>query len=203
MRTWFISALIVFMAACSEAPKETTTKAPKKAPEPLTGRQAYQRTFPSARGWAPDSQPLRIHSIDVEGVPSSDGKAGAWEITYVSVESRRFRIFNWSAVEAGGDLHEGVYGVPAQSWGGPSGQERVIVPAAIVVDTPDAYKTAVAASADYFKKPGKKPPVTFILESTSRFPDPAWHILWGTSAAAAEYSVFIDATTGKLLQRVL
>ena len=35
-----------------------------------------------------------------------------------------------------------------------------------------------------------------------RFPDPTWRVIWGESVSASDYSVFIDATTGMLLEKM-
>jgi hypothetical protein len=202
MRICFLLTLISFVSACSDTPTESTAKAPPKAPEAITGRQAFQRTFPSARTWSTDCQPLRILSLRLDELKGENGKAPAWEVTYVSSQQGRARRYTWSAVEAAGNLHEGVFAGPIESWSGPNGQQQPFLPAALQIDTSDAFATAVAASADYLHSPGTKPPVTFLLESTTRFPNPTWRILWGASISSAEYSVFVDATTGKLLQRV-
>jgi hypothetical protein len=201
MRICFLLTLLSFVSACSDTPTQSTAKAPPKPPEQITGRQAFQRTFPSARTWAADCQPLRIQSLILDEVKAENGKAPAWEVTYISGQLGRSRRYTWSAIEAAGNLHEGVFAAPVESWNA-SGQQRPLLPSALLIDTTDAFATAVSASADYLQKPGNKPPVTFLLESTARFPDPAWRILWGSSIASAEYSVFVDATTGKLLQLV-
>jgi hypothetical protein len=77
--------------------------------------------------------------------------------------------------------------------------QRPFVPEALTIDTPQALQTAVANSTDYLKKPYSKPQVTFLLESTPRFPNPVWRVLWGTSVGSAEYAVIVDAVTGALL----
>ncbi len=202
MRIYFLLALISVVSSCSDTATSEAPKAPPKAPEPITGRMAFQRTFPTARTWSPDCQPLRIHSLILDQVKAEDGKSGAWEVTYVSAQLGKARTYTWSAVEAGGNLHEGVFAGPVESWSGPQGQEHPFLPAAIAIDSTDALQTAIASSKKYLASPGTKPPVTFLLEATARFPDPAWRILWGTSIASAEYSVFVDATTGKFLQEV-
>jgi hypothetical protein len=67
------------------------------------------------------------------------------------------------------------------------------------VDSDEAYKTAAEKSADYLKKnPGK--PVMFLMEQTKRFGDVTWRVIWGDSVSTSDYSVFVDGTTGKLLQ---
>lgn len=188
------------MAACSDSPTaETKSKAPEPAAAPITGRQAFQMTYPQARTWAPDAQPMRIRSFNLPDPKSADGKAGAWEVLYVSATKGRQRIYTWSAIEADGNLHKGVFGGLEDSWRGPQGQETPFSVAALKIDTPDAYQTAVAKSATYLKKSGDKPQITFLCELTQRFPDPAWRVMWGDSASSAQWSVFVDASTGAYL----
>ena len=78
-------------------------------------------------------------------------------------------------------------------------QERPFLTASIKTDTPEALEKAQEASEDYLKKPGQRPPVTYLLEMTPRFPSPAWRVLWGQSAGTAERQVFVDASTGAVL----
>jgi hypothetical protein len=72
---------------------------------------------------------------------------------------------------------------------------------AVQIDTPEALKTAEDKSSAYLKRPGERPPVSFLLEYSSRFPNPVWRIYWGESVSAAEYTVFIDASSGAFLQK--
>jgi hypothetical protein len=197
--TILLTALALLLSACSEAPTETASKTPEPAPQPITGRQAFQRTYPSARIWAADCQPLRVRSMNLDELKSGKGTAGAWEIIYVSAQLGRARTYTWSAVEAEGNLHKGVFPGQQEAWSGPSGQEQPFSAAALMVDTPEALETAVAHSTAYLQKPGVKPPVSYILEFTPRFPDPVWRVLWGTSVSTAQHAVTVDATTGKAL----
>ena len=201
MRIGYVLAVAILVSACSEAPTESAkTKAPEKPSEPITGRQAFQYTYPSARIWAPDCQPLTIRSMNLDQVKSSDGKAGAWEIIYVSNQLARARPYTWSALEID-NLHKGVFPGREESWRGPTGQEMPFPPQSLKIDTPEALETAIAKSKEYLDKPGDKPAVTFLLESTPRFPNPVWRVLWGTSVSSAKYFVTIDASTGALLGR--
>jgi hypothetical protein len=202
MRLCFAALAMLVMTACSDAPPaEKKVKAPEPPSEPITGRQAFQATYPSARTWAADCQPIRVLSINLPNPKSDGGKAGAWQIDYVSQTRARQRTFTWSAIESEGNLHKGVFGTQEEAWAGARGQEQPFVAAALKIDTPDALETATGKSAEYLKKPGEKPRLNFMLTSTSRYPDPAWRVFWGESVSAAEWSVFIDATTGAYLGR--
>ena len=58
MRVSYFLLLSLLLTACSDTPTETKTKAPEKPSAPITGRQGFQSTFPSARLWAADCRPL-------------------------------------------------------------------------------------------------------------------------------------------------
>lgn len=195
MRSFSTVLFALVLAGCSSTP-ETTKAVPKKAPEPLTGRQAIQAVFPTARGWAADAQLLRARNLNLPGHPSTEGKAVAWEVTFVSVSSGALRSFNWSAVELG-SVHEGVFGGPPQSWS--QDREAPIEMSLLGKDTPELFPEAMDAAKDFLKSKGEKPAITFLLESNPRFPVTTWQVMWGNSTGTAQYAVYLDAATGKLL----
>jgi len=197
----FHAALVLsfLLTACSEPAKVEKTEA-EKTPKPLTGRQAFQRVYPQARVWSPDAQPLHMRSIDLSQVKPEKGKAGAWEVIFVSPSKGKSKSYTFSSVEAEGNLHEGVFAGPEESYSGPNGPSFPFSIAALKIDSNQAYDIASEKSADYIKKhPGM--PISFVLEQTNRFPDLTWRVIWGQSAAASDYSVFVDATLGKYLQK--
>lgn len=207
MRILPVVVLLSLVSACSDTSSEAksseakSTQAPKP-PEIITGRQAFQRTFPSARAWAADCHPLQVRSLMVDEAKSDAGKAAAWEITYVSAERSQSRVYTWSSVEEG-SLHEGVFPRQPDAWRGPVAQQQPFDAAAIKIDTDAALQTASAASSAYLSKPGEKPQVMYLLEDTPRYPDPVWRVLWGASIGTAQYAALVDATTGKLIQHGL
>ena len=152
--------------------------------------------------WSGDSAPLQIRSLMLDEIKSEGGKAGAWEITYASPQKASSRAFTWSAVEAEGNLHKGVFGGSQDAWDPTRGPQAPFEPAALKIDTDVALQTAITKATDYLKKPGEKPPVNFILEVVPRFPGPAWRVFWGANPGSAEFTVFVDATTGKVLSVV-
>ena len=188
---------MLLLAACSEAPKTESAKKAEKPPEPVTGRQAFQMMYPQARRWAADAQPLQLQSINLSQVPAQKGKAGAWQAIFVSASRSKARTFTYSAVEAEGNLHEGVFGnIEEDAPANPSSTPFEM--AAIRIDSDQAYNTAAKKSQEYIQK-NPKMPISFLLEQTKRFPDVTWRVIWGASVGPSEYSVFVDATTGALL----
>jgi hypothetical protein len=196
VRICFAITVAAVLAGCSDSPAPTIKKS-EPPPAPVTGRQAFQYLYGSSRIWAPDSMPLTIRSLHAPGVTGSNGTAGAWEVVFVSPATARARTFTWSAVEAEG-LHKGVFPGQQETWhaGGPN---QPFSPALLKVDTPDALDAASKSAASYLSKPGERPMVDYLLdfEAATRFPNPVWHVLWGGTVSSAEYSVIVDASTGK------
>ena len=192
--------IILFVSACSDAPKTVEQKQPPQALEALTGRQAFQQMYPQARGWAPDAQPLQIRSLNLAQVKGGEGKAGVWQVIFVSPSLGKAKTYTWSAVEAEGNLHQGVFGGVQEDYT-PRGDASPFLIAAIKVDSDEAYATAVKQSAEYIQKNPNKP-VMFLMELGKRFPDVTWRVIWGDSVGTSDYSVFVDGTTGKYLERM-
>lgn len=199
MRILFAAAAAILLTSCADDP------APLKKAEapaaPISGRQAFQYMYGSSRMWAPDSLPLTVRSLHVAGVEPEAGKAGAWEIVFVSASNGRARTYTWSSVEAEG-LHKGVFPGQQESWRA-AGAKQPFSPALLKVDTTEAFAAAAKSAEAYVNKPGTRPPVNFMLEyeTGTRFPNPIWHVLWGGSVSSAEYSAAVDATTGKVVAR--
>jgi hypothetical protein len=192
MQIWFPLVAALLLSACSDAPVK---KAPEKPLEPLTGREGFYKTYPAAHTWALDAQPMRVRSMDLNELKAEGGKAAAWEVTYTSITKGRSRVYTWSAVEAEGNIHQGVFPSQDEAWR-PGGADKSFPIQALKIDTPEALQTAITHSATYFKNIGSKPHPKFVLEYTSRYPNPSWRVYWGDSVSTAEWSVFIDAATG-------
>lgn len=197
MKSLLTLAAFALLAGCSSTSVETKTE-PKPEPEPRTGRLALQSTFPSARGWAPDCEPLMARNLHLQSRPAGEGKAYAWEVTYVSPRSGSQRTFVWSSIEGEG-LNEGVFGGPPQSWR--AGSQPTIAMSALKIDTPEALAAASENAKSYLDKAGDKPPVTYMLEYVPRYGTPVWRVMWGLTPGTSEFTVFVDAGTGKVLGR--
>ncbi|MCS7024206.1 MAG: hypothetical protein NZV14_05360 [Bryobacteraceae bacterium] len=196
---WILAPVIAVLTACSEAPKqEAKKKEPEKPPEPVTGRKAFYLMYPSARAWAIDAQPLQLSSISLPEVKSEQGKYGAWQCSFVSPSKGKLKTFTYSVIEAGGNLHKGVFALHEEGFSGSRGQAKPWLVAALKVDSDQAWETAAKKSVEYMKKHPNMP-ITFLLEYTNRFPQPAWRVIWGESVGTSSYSIFVDAATGEYL----
>ena len=191
-------ALLWILSGCSDN-STATKKEPEKPPEPISGLSAVYRMYQVARTWAPDTQVLNMTSMHFEGVPEGAGKAGVWEGTFTSANLGRARVYDYSIVEQLPALHKGVFAGQDNSFSGSRGESKPFLIAAVKIDTDAAYETAKSKAVEYDKKnPGKR--ITFLLEKTNRFPDPAWRVIWGDSVGSSNFSVYVDASTGAYLE---
>lgn len=189
-------ALFALLAACS-GPDTAGQKTEKRPAEAVTGQSALWKMYQVARAWAPDAQVLKMNSLPLTEVKATPGKAGAWQAFFASDQNGKVRSYTYSVVEAEGNLHEGVFAGAQDPWSGPRESQFLI--AGVKVDTDAAYKTADSKAAPYTKqKQGK--PINFLLERTTKFPNPAWRVIWGESLGTAALSVYIDASTGEYLE---
>ncbi len=192
--------LTLILAACSEAPKSSSErpKEPEKPAEPITGRRAFHQMFVAARTWAPDVEVLGLSSIHMEGVQEGPGETGAWQATFVSPSRGKAKMFTYSVVEGPGNLHKGVFAGLEENFMA-RGQAKPFNVAAIKTDSDAVYKTALEHGKEYSKK-NPDLPISFVLELTPRFPNPAWRVIWGESVSSSNFSIFVDASTGEYLQ---
>lgn len=193
-----LTALLV-LTGCQQTPRtaEKVTE-PAKPPEPVSAQYAFHQMYVYARNWAPDATPLRLASIMLDEVPCKAGKCGAWEAIFVSPRLGRARRITYSVIEAQGNLHKGVFAGLEETWVGPRGQAEPFPVAAFKVDATAAHEVAMKKGADYAKK-NPDMPITYLLEKTRRFPNPAWRVIWGRSVSTSGYSIFVDASTGDYL----
>lgn len=191
--------VLMLLSACSDAPKTEKAKELEKPPEPVTGRQAFQKMYPMARAWVIDASPLRLRSVRLSAKPEK-GKADAWEAVFISQSLAKSKTFTYSIVEAEGNLHQGVFAGLEEGYSGPQGGAFPFPVEAIKTDSDQAYDVAAEKSADYIKKNPDKP-ITYLMEQTRRFPDLTWRVIWGESVNTSDYSVFVDTSTGKYLEK--
>jgi hypothetical protein len=192
--------LILMLAGCSSTPT-TPMKEAAKPIEPVTGQSALYKMYQVARSaWAADAQVLTCTSIHLPEVPQSPGKAGAWQATFTSETLGRMRPYSYSVLEST-DFHKDVFAGQQESWAGKQGVESSFTIQAVSVDTTAAYNTALEQAGDYDKKnPGMN--IVFVLEKTSKFPDPAWRVVWGESVGTSSFSIYVDSSTGAFLGKM-
>jgi hypothetical protein len=200
LATLMACPLILMLAGCDSTPTTTVKEAPKPI-EPVTGQSALYKMYQVARtAWSADAQVLTCMSVHLPEVPQAPGKAAAWQAEFTSETLGRKRPYSYSVVEST-DLHKDVFAGQEESWSGKQGVESSFTIQAVSIDTNAAYKTALEQALDYDKKnPGMN--ISFVLEKTSKFPDPAWRVVWGESVGTSNFSIYVDASTGAFLAKM-
>ena len=201
LRSLAVAVSLLCLTACgTDAPKPAAKAKVEEKPEPITGRSAFFKMYPSARQWAADCKAIQLTSIQMTGVDAEPGKAAAWRAIFTSESKARMKTFLWSAVDAEGGFRKGTWGGTEESFRGRIGQAVPFYAQALQHDSDEAYKQAITKEDAYLKK-GNKDQINFLLEFTPRYPNAAWRVLWGETVGTANYSVFVDATTGQFLEK--
>jgi len=193
---FFVCLPLLLLAACTSEPSRPAAekpKAPAQPPEPVSSQYACRQMYLAARNWSPDAEPLRLSNIALPEFRSVKGKADAWQATFVSARTGRAKGFTYSVIEGPGNLHQGVFEGPEESWSVQRGQPFSIL--AFKVDATTALETALKRGADYAQKHPAMP-INFLLERIPRHPYPVWRVIWGQSVGTSGFSILIDATTG-------
>jgi hypothetical protein len=196
-------AVCLLLTSCSDTTATTEKKKEPEKLEPATGQSALYKMYQMARSWAPDCQVLKMNSIMLSEVPTvPPGTAAAWQATFTSAARSQARSYTYSIVESQGNLHKGVFAGLEEGYTGSHGGNTPFLMLAVKIDTPDAYKTALAnGGTEYDKKnPGK--PISILLEKVTKHPDPVWRIIWGESPATSNFSVYVDASTGEFKEKL-
>jgi hypothetical protein len=195
-----ISSLLLI--GCSEQAPPAAKKEPPKPAEPVSGQSALYKMYTVARAnWSSDAFVLKLNSIHLTDVPETPGKAGAWQATFTSERLSKAKTYTYSVVEQEGNLHKGTFALGEESWSGHQGVNSAFDIRAASVESDAAYKTALEKSADYVAK-NPNMPISFSLEKTTKFTEPVWRVIWGESVGLSNYSVYVDASTGKFLEKM-
>jgi hypothetical protein len=197
-----VSTFSLLLIGCSEPAPPAAKKEPAKPVEPVSGQTALYKMYSVARAaWSSDAFVLKMNSIHLTDVPSTPGKAGAWQATFTSEKLGKAKTYTYSVIEQEGNLHQGTFALGEESWSGHQGVNTAFDIRNATVDTDTAYKAADEKSADVdAKNPGMA--ISFTLEKIAKFNGPVWRVIWGESAGTSNYSVYVDASTGKFLEKM-
>lgn len=195
----FAVGMAVALAGCSDS---TAPAAKKTTIEPVTGETALWRMYQVARTRAPDAQVLKLTTMPLAEVPAPPGKAGAWQATFTSVSGGRARSYTYSVVDVEPTLHKGVFAGMEEAWTAPEGNSGPFLIAAVKTDSDAAYQVALKEGGTEYNKKSPGKPIMFLLEKAPKYTNPSWRVIWGESLSLSDFSIYVDATTGKFLERM-
>jgi len=203
-RVWMREAAFglggLFLISCGGT---QTAQAPEEEPkkiEAVTAMRAFTFAYGKARSKAPDLQVFSISNLNLEGVPSGEGKAGAWQFQFVSPGKKALYSLRYAVADELPSFREGAWDTGMQAYNEGSTRAKPFAVQALRCDSDAAFEIAAENAADYLKKEGV-PPVNFHLEMNADYALPMWRVYWGHTLSTAEYSVFIDANQSKFLKK--
>jgi hypothetical protein len=199
-RLAFLLSSLLLALALAGCGSETASKEPAEPPpppEPVTGREAYQKMYLKAKLWANDAELLQLSSIALEGVPEQPGKRGAWRGIFASPSKGRQKSITYSVIEGPGNLYQGVFEGNEANFSPHMGALTSAV--AIKIDSDQAHEAAMEKAKAYVQKHPDMP-IVYILETPRGETSAQWRVLWGHSVSSSNYSIFVDAATGKYLR---
>src|SRR5438270_2012428 len=87
-RVLLATLVAALLAGCSSNKPATSAPAeaaPKKEIQQITGREAFQKLYVTARAWSPDAKAYVLESSTIAGAPGHDGKAAIWRAGFASL----------------------------------------------------------------------------------------------------------------------
>lgn len=187
--------------ACSSTPtKPAETKPEVKAPEPLTGRAAFYKTFVAARSYAADVKPFRIESTPTSEANGHDGKATIWRVSYASATQRGVKPYIWSGSNLPDAPARGVSPGNEDVYNPNNASTQVFDPAFLKIDSDQAFAEAQKHGGDKVLEKDANLPILYICDWNHNTNQLIWHVIYGGSRDEAKLTVAINATTGEFVR---
>lgn len=205
-KTTFTCLLLALLAACSSGNKQAADLESKPAAKPApvaqyeTGRNAFQKMYVSAHGWAADAKPFRLQSQWTADAPTGDGKAGLWRASFASPSKRAMKSFIWSGLVGPDAPEQGISFSAEDSYNPSNTSTQVFDIAFLKIDSEKALEVAQQHGGEKLTKKDPKQPVLFSLDWDARKNQLVWHVIYGESLDGAKLNVAINATSGEFLR---
>ncbi len=198
---FFLLLLIACGSAPPKGPRESPTPAAKPAAPPgeVTGREAFQQMWVTARSWAPDAQPFRLANLPMDNSPGIGGKAAAWAAAFSSESLHKWRSFSFSTVKTE-NVHLGVFGWRAESFRTVSELSGQPFPVqSLKTDSDEAFRLAEQKGGREFRRKNQVP-VNMVVEFSPRDREVVWSVYYSASPNDSRFTVRISAATGTVLK---
>ncbi len=202
---WALPA-ILFFAACNSTPQKSSEPAAQpKAQTPatteaLTGREAFQKLYPAARGWKADARPVRFESQSTTDADGHDGKSAVWRVAFASPGRRLMEGFSWSGSTTSDASDRGVTHGTEDTWSPTNASTTPFDLNYLKIDSDAAFKTAQKHGGEKILKKDPKTPVQYLLDWDPRKNQLVWHVVYGTSRNTAQLVVDVDASTDNFIR---
>ena len=195
MKKVFVAILgIGLMAGCTSqpSPPATAEKPQPKAPEAITGRNAFYKCYPAARMWAQDAQPYRVESQTTADSKGREGKASEWRIGLASPLHHSSKPYTWKAGEVSFD--------PDDTYSPTNSSTQVFNSAFFKVDSDQALDVAQKNGGSKLLETEPDTLIFYVLDWNSQENVLLWHVIYGATRDNPKLRVSVDASTGVFLR---
>lgn len=203
MKQVLIATLLLALAGCSSnqpANPAPTQPAAKKTSDAITGREAFQRLYVTARGWSPDARPFQLQSGVTKDAAGHDGRAPIWRASFASPARQKQQPFQWSGA-VGPDAGEpGISHGTEDSYSPTNSSTQVFDPLFLKIDSDAAYQTALKHGGEKLVKATPDIPVTYRLGWDPRQNELHWRVAFGKSSDSPDLAVDVNASTGEFMR---
>jgi hypothetical protein len=191
-----ILALAVVAGCSSNEPSSSAPAQPAaaKTTQQITGREAFQRLYITARGWSADAEPFTLESGVTKDANGHDGKAAIWRAGFASPGRRMQERFQWSGA-AGPDAPEpGVSHGTEDTYSPANSSTQVFQMARVQIDSDAAFSVAQKHGGDKLLKSKPDTPVTYRLTWDPRKSELYWRVAYGRSSDNPDLAVDVNAS---------
>ncbi len=206
-----VSALLILctllvLAACSSGekkqPETSSAPAQKKAeaPEYLTGREAFQKLYVSARSFAADTKAYRLESTYTKGAPAQEGRAALWRASFASESRRAIKSYSWSGLTGPDAPERGVSHGTEDTYNPSNTSTQVFDIQYLKIDSSKAFEEAQKHGGEKLTKSDPNQPVFYLLDWNPKKTQLVWHVIYGENRNDAKLTVDIDASTGAFIR---
>jgi hypothetical protein len=197
---------LLLLIACSSTTKtgstgsQSATKASPKQLEYETGRNALQKMYISARGWAGDTMLFRLQSQVTPDAPIVEGRAGLWRASFASPSKRAMKMFVWSGLVRPDAPEPGISFSAEDSWSPNNASTHTFDLGFLKVDSDKAYEVAQKHGGEKLTSKAAGQPVFFVLDWDMQKSELVWHVIYGNSQDEARLRVAVNASSGEFLR---
>lgn len=209
----FIAGLGLALTACSSSPSggaKLSTASEQETPRPTetqTGRAAFQRLYTTSRGWAPDTEPIRLESQNwkrSEGKPEDsplghDGKSGMWRGLFGSPSRRMMKTYMWSGLGGPDAPNPGINPGAEDSFSPDNTSTEPFQVVYLKYDSPQAFDVAQKHGGAALLKKEPDLPVNYTLAWDRRRGGLEWHVIYGKSTNDPKLDVIVNAASGEFV----
>lgn len=198
-------AILLSLIGCSSEPKKTAETKPAEAkpafqPTFLTGREALQKMYISARAWTGDVKPFNLQSMATKDANGQDGKSGVWSCGFASPSRRGLKAFTWSGIKADDAPEPGVSSRPEDTYNANNTSTQIFEIGFLKVDSDKALEEANKHGGDKLLKKEPDTKVFYLADWNGRENKLTWHILYGPDRDNPKLRIAVDATTGTFIK---